>query len=231
LKYLALYEEFSWAMNFGDIGRVERCLLPWIALFKGTGKHKYATHLERFLTSVHFELPAPTQRAVRYNWLVNVTGKPGKFRAIDWYVELHNLQIKVSSILDLEVMGYSQLQQVNHGGQGPNRTIKRIIAESALVGNYKLAHHLVERNFLLSNQTSSHGEVDMTKTFAEVLAQYKESSPHVFTPGRKALYLIDDVLNKGFELMQVQSGQTVKGNDASDEVEKPDFDDLVIELL
>ncbi|KIL54096.1 hypothetical protein M378DRAFT_51485, partial [Amanita muscaria Koide BX008] len=167
LKYLALYEEFSWAMNFGDIGRVERCLLPWITLFKGTGKHKYATHLERFLTSVHFELPAATRRAVRYNWLVNVAGKPGKFRAIDWYVELHNLQIKV-----------------NHGGQGPNRTIKRIIAESALVGNYKSAHHLVERNFLLSSQTTSHGEVDMTKTFAEILAQYEEASPHIFAPGR-----------------------------------------------
>ncbi|KIL54169.1 hypothetical protein M378DRAFT_43798, partial [Amanita muscaria Koide BX008] len=56
LKYLALYEELSWAMNHGDIARVERCLLPWIALFKATGKHKYATHLTRFLTTVHFEL-------------------------------------------------------------------------------------------------------------------------------------------------------------------------------
>ena len=57
LKYLALYEEFSWAMNYGDIGRVKQCLLPWIALFKSTGKHKYATHLTQFLTTVHFELP------------------------------------------------------------------------------------------------------------------------------------------------------------------------------
>jgi hypothetical protein len=96
LKYIALYKELSWAMNFGDIGRIERCLLPWITLFKGTGKHKYATHLQRFLTSIHFELPEATQRAVRYNWLVNVTGRPAKFRAVDWHVELHNLQIKVS---------------------------------------------------------------------------------------------------------------------------------------
>ena len=95
LKYLALYEEFAWAMNFGDIGRVEQCLLSWIALFKGTGKHKYATHLEQFLTMVHFELPMDMRHAVRYNWLVNVTGKPGKFRAADWYNELQNLRIKV----------------------------------------------------------------------------------------------------------------------------------------
>ncbi|KIL56856.1 hypothetical protein M378DRAFT_50983, partial [Amanita muscaria Koide BX008] len=167
LKYLALYEEFSWAMNTGDIGRVERCLVSWIPLFKGTGKHKYATHLENFLRSVHFELPEATKHAVRYNWLLNVTGKPGKFRAVDWYVELHNLHMKV-----------------DHGGQGPNRTIKRIIAESALIGNYKSAHQVVERNFILSNQTCLHGEADMTKTFAEILAHYKESSPHDFIPGR-----------------------------------------------
>jgi hypothetical protein len=95
LKYLALYEELSWAMNYGDIGRVERCLLAWIPVFKGSGKHKYATHLERFLTNVHFDLPVAARRAVRYNWLVNVTGKPGKFRALDWCVELQNLEIKV----------------------------------------------------------------------------------------------------------------------------------------
>jgi hypothetical protein len=95
LKYLALYEEFAWAMNIRDIGRVEKCLLPWIALFKGTGKHKYATHLEHFLTTIHYDLPVDMRCAVRYNWLINVMGKVGKFRAADWYVELHNLQIKV----------------------------------------------------------------------------------------------------------------------------------------
>ncbi|KAF8663355.1 hypothetical protein AX14_006996, partial [Amanita brunnescens Koide BX004] len=40
---------------------------------------------------------------------------------------------------------------------------KRIITESALIGNYS--------------------DADMRKTFAEVLAQYEESSPHTFTPG------------------------------------------------
>ena len=56
-KYLALYEEFSYAMNQGDIGRVETCLVAWIPLFRATGKHKYATHLEQFLLNVHFEYP------------------------------------------------------------------------------------------------------------------------------------------------------------------------------
>lgn len=95
--YLALYEELSYAMNVGDIGRVERCLFTWIPLFKATGKHIYATYLERFFLDLHFKYPQGLRRAIRYNILINPTGKAGKFRAADWLVELHNLDIKVSS--------------------------------------------------------------------------------------------------------------------------------------
>jgi hypothetical protein len=45
-------------------------------------------------------------------------------------------------------MQYSQLQ-VTHGGQGPNRTIKHIIAEMETISQPTL----VERNFNLSNHT------------------------------------------------------------------------------
>ena len=45
--------------------------------------------------SVHFDLPVAAHHAVRYNWLLNVTSRPGKFHAVDWCVELHNLEIKV----------------------------------------------------------------------------------------------------------------------------------------
>lgn len=56
-QYFLLYEELSWAMNAGDIGRVETLFPAWIYLFKATGKHKYATQMERFLTDVHFVYP------------------------------------------------------------------------------------------------------------------------------------------------------------------------------
>ncbi|KAG2351077.1 hypothetical protein BDR07DRAFT_1456106 [Suillus spraguei] len=53
-KYMLLYEELSYAMNIGDIGRVEMCIIAWILIFKATGKHKYATHMSDFLSNVHF---------------------------------------------------------------------------------------------------------------------------------------------------------------------------------
>jgi hypothetical protein len=53
-KYFLLYEELSFAMNQGDIGRVETLFPPWIMIFRGTGKHKYAAHMAKFLADVHF---------------------------------------------------------------------------------------------------------------------------------------------------------------------------------
>lgn len=43
------YVELCHAMNAGDIGRVEASFLPWCLMFKATGKHKYASHILRFM--------------------------------------------------------------------------------------------------------------------------------------------------------------------------------------
>lgn len=56
-QYYLLYEELSYAMNVGDIGRVEACFAPWTLIFKATGKHKYAAELIKHVTNVHFSYP------------------------------------------------------------------------------------------------------------------------------------------------------------------------------
>ena len=90
--YFLLYEELHHAMNAGDVGRVETCLRTWIFIFKATVKHKYAAHLTKYLIDVHYTFPAGLQKAIRYHTLVNPTGKPHHFRAVDWCVELNNHQ-------------------------------------------------------------------------------------------------------------------------------------------
>ena len=57
MQYFLLYEEISYAMNAGDIGRVELCFLPWMMIFAACGKHKYATEMQRYLENVHFVYP------------------------------------------------------------------------------------------------------------------------------------------------------------------------------
>lgn len=53
-KYFLIYKKLSYAMNHGDIGHVETCIISWIPILKATGKHKYATHLTNFLSNTHF---------------------------------------------------------------------------------------------------------------------------------------------------------------------------------
>ncbi|KAJ7198168.1 hypothetical protein GGX14DRAFT_374434 [Mycena pura] len=97
-QYFSLYEELSFAINFGDIGRVETLFPTWIYIFKATGKHKYASHMKKFMADLHFVYPAPLRHAIRYNMMPNPTGKAGKCRGVDWVVEqMINLPTKVGS--------------------------------------------------------------------------------------------------------------------------------------
>jgi hypothetical protein len=89
--YFLLYEEITHSMNYGDIARLETTFSPWIPIFKGTGKHKYASSMCKFLIDLHWRYPEPLRRAIRTNILVNPTGK----EALDWVQELHNLKTKV----------------------------------------------------------------------------------------------------------------------------------------
>ena len=218
-RYLLLYEELSYAMNAGDIGRLEQCLLSWIPLFKATGKHKYAAAMEKHLVETHFDCPLPLRRAIRYNSLVNPTGKAGKFRGVDWVVEALNHEIKNK-----------------HGGQGSNRSVERMIAESALVGTFRVINDSIEHNLHLYS-TSVHGTPDMRRTIGELRQSFLQCSPHHFVPGRKSLYCVPDMVNRGLELLQNKyrhGGDADVGNDMlepeSDEL-RPSLEDIVIELL
>jgi hypothetical protein len=52
-----LYLDMRHAMKTGDIGHVEALSLPWIYIFKATGKHKYASHFARFLKQLFKVFP------------------------------------------------------------------------------------------------------------------------------------------------------------------------------
>jgi hypothetical protein len=52
-----LYEEMSRALNYGDIVRIEALFLPWMCIFRGCGKHKYAAEMKRHLENMNFHYP------------------------------------------------------------------------------------------------------------------------------------------------------------------------------
>lgn len=56
--YAGMYEEITYAMNHGDIGRVERCLLDWVPLFEAVGKRKYAHQTLKLVYELNHVFPA-----------------------------------------------------------------------------------------------------------------------------------------------------------------------------
>ncbi|KIM55070.1 hypothetical protein SCLCIDRAFT_17457 [Scleroderma citrinum Foug A] len=161
-KYL-LYVDLCHAMNAGDIGRVEASFLPWVYIFRATGKHKYATHMTKFLINMNFNYPTSLCDVIRRNLLCNPMGKENEFRTIDWLVERNNLYTKVI-----------------FSGTGPNQTIKHIIKESPLIEVYRHCHVTVENAFHLQYRTLHHSPPDMTKTIQRLAARIKEKGAHTF---------------------------------------------------
>ncbi|KIJ10207.1 hypothetical protein PAXINDRAFT_164292 [Paxillus involutus ATCC 200175] len=142
-----LYVDLCHAMNSGDIWRVEASVLPWIYIFRATGKHKYAYQMTRFMIYMRYVYPNNLRQIIQMNWFCNPTGKPFKFRAVDWLVERNNLYTKVI-----------------FAGKGSNRTIEHILKESPLIELYWQCHILMENAFYIQGRTINHSKPDMTKT-------------------------------------------------------------------
>ncbi|KAI9059313.1 hypothetical protein FKP32DRAFT_1532880, partial [Trametes sanguinea] len=119
-------------------------------------------------------------RAIRYNILVNLSGKPNEFRPVDWLVELLNLYTKVV-----------------YGGEGSNYTKAHIMLESVLVTIYRSSHANIERNFRLSGLTHKHATKDMRATFELVLEYLKTLSPNEYVAGRTSAYPIPNAFTCG----------------------------------
>ncbi|KAG1889561.1 hypothetical protein F4604DRAFT_1529582, partial [Suillus subluteus] len=112
--------------------------------------------------------------------LVNPTGKKGKFRGVDWCVELNNLFTKVIN-----------------GGKVSNHTVSRIIMESPLIQVYWNLHTMFQNNFLHTHQTMKHAEANMSKTFQILCGHVAKHSVNEVVNGRSSQHSIPDILAKG----------------------------------
>ncbi|KII90676.1 hypothetical protein PLICRDRAFT_174059 [Plicaturopsis crispa FD-325 SS-3] len=203
-QYFLLYEEMSYAMNEGDIGRVETLFLPWIYIFKATGKHKYATHMTTFMTDVHFVYPKDLKHAIRYHMLVNPTGKPGKFRAPDWVEEKQNLDTKFV-----------------HGGKDSNYTKERVQKESTLIQIYRRCHENMAQNLGLAPPIAAHVQADITRTLMLLAAHLQRHEPNTHKPARGTAYSIPNVIDRGEHMLHAMgTGSAATEVDGEEEGER-----------
>ncbi len=82
--------------NTGAVGLMKDLLWNWVPMFLACGKHKYATHLSKFLQDLHIVYPLQLASTIKNNWLCNPTGTVNGFMGVNWWIELNNLYTKVS---------------------------------------------------------------------------------------------------------------------------------------
>ncbi|KAG2086947.1 hypothetical protein BD769DRAFT_1373278 [Suillus cothurnatus] len=123
-----MYIDVCQAMNTGDIGRVEASFLPWIYVFKATGKHKYASQMTKFLVNLQFNWPKKLSDIIRMNLLCNPSGHALAFRAVDWVVERNNLYTKVyrNCHVIIENGFHLQHQTIRHAQPDMTNTIRKL---------------------------------------------------------------------------------------------------------
>ncbi|KAI6100668.1 hypothetical protein EDD16DRAFT_1492504, partial [Pisolithus croceorrhizus] len=147
--------------------------------------------------------------------LINPTGHLTKWQAVDWCVELNNLFTKVKN-----------------GGKGSNQSVEWIIMELPLVQVYHNLQASVQQNFGHTHLTTNHTLLDMKKTFAKVQERLALNSPHKIFPGRKSHYQVDDLGDKGREMMdKVVQGVTLVENETDGLEEGNAVDDIIVELI
>ena len=223
--YCLLYEELTYAMNAGDVGRVEACMTHWICIFKATGKHKYARQMLHFLKNVHFVYPKPLGKIVRYNILCNPTGKAHHFRAIDWVVEWNNLFMKTI-----------------YAGKYSTHTLERIFRDSPLIHLFRDCHLIAEKVFALHDRTVRHAPSDLVHTYREVQSRLAKLAPFTVHNGWPTTYEVPNMVEKGMSLLQTslemegESGDgdvdgdgDVEMTEENDVEQEADGDDLAID--
>lgn len=163
------------------------------------------------------------------NILVNPTGKRGRFRGVDWWVEHNNLYIKVSQPHSNITQNHllTDLQRI-YGGKFSNHTKFNILKESPLIGVFKNTRIQVERMFRMTSKTTRHSAPKMEKTFARVATHLAENKTHEFVAGRSTKFNIRDYLAAGQHLSTTQKPMKIRGEDyAGDWEDIPDDEDIL----
>lgn len=135
------------------------------------------------------------------NILVNPTGCPDHFHALDWVIEHNNLYIKRI-----------------HGGQYSNQTVDQIVKESPLIKAYKNICRQFEDMFCLDHKTSWHSPADMKGTFAKLSEYMRKERSNEFIPGRTAKHEVQDMMAEGMK--KALAGMVdMSGTDNSEDIE------------
>ncbi|KZS88225.1 hypothetical protein SISNIDRAFT_418590, partial [Sistotremastrum niveocremeum HHB9708] len=94
-----LFEMYDHGVRNGDPGLLWAVIKPWLYSFRGAKQQNYSRECLELLVRWETELTVEMREVLERAWFYNRVGLPGRFIAIDMYLEHLNYWIKVSTIL------------------------------------------------------------------------------------------------------------------------------------
>ncbi|KAI0349259.1 hypothetical protein OH77DRAFT_1525815 [Trametes cingulata] len=180
LYYLLLHR----SMQGGDVGMMEDLLPHLLYRFAGGGNHKYAVEILELLQGLHREWPQDVKDFVRQNcWLVNLSGEPDEFQAID-LVEEHTVK-------DVKV---------TYRPRGPNASWQLMKARAPAIPTLRAIDEYLARQFRTIYRGTSHTSPSKEADVQHLYEFYREAGIHDYVPGRDAVDDVKEVVSNGFQV-------------------------------
>ncbi|KAF6752011.1 hypothetical protein DFP72DRAFT_1070712 [Ephemerocybe angulata] len=208
LQYLVLDE----AVKTGDVGLMEKTLPHLYYRFSGSGNSKYAIEVLELMQSLYREWPAEVADfARRHCWLVNTTGKPGKFCPVDMAQE-HNIR-------DIKV---------TYRSQGPNIQWEYLKKLHPAIHIIRRVTTYIENEFKTIVRGAKHTVPKAELDIKKLQSVYHETGFHSYAKGRKITvetdraedYVTEGVmkLNQGKVLEKWREGRSYERSTREDDV-------------
>ncbi|KAF4611552.1 hypothetical protein D9613_004492 [Agrocybe pediades] len=164
LQYIAL----DHAIRSGDVGLMENILPHLFLRFIGGGNGKYANEILELLQGLHREWTPEVSNFVRHHcWVVNSSGKPSKFCAVDQAQE-HNIK-------DIKV---------TYRSEGPNVKWEYMKKLHPAIYVIRAVSEHVEKEMGTISRGKRHAIPTRDLDVETLRKSYREAGYHIFTRGR-----------------------------------------------
>ncbi|KAJ8090936.1 hypothetical protein PM082_024860 [Marasmius tenuissimus] len=179
----SLWIEVAYAISDGDIGRAFEVMKVWMFMFAGSGNNNYRNILLELWSLFKYESSTGLKDAIWNNWLVNLTGKLGKWIPADLMQEHYNRWLE---------------DHVGKSGMAfDDPFLRKSISPN--VDFFLVLKKELELAFDLHKRPQAHTSLHLRDEFRSLLRLFDEESFHYFTPSRSLGHAAVNFLGLGYE--------------------------------
>ncbi|KAK7019707.1 hypothetical protein VNI00_017984 [Paramarasmius palmivorus] len=188
------YWLFVTSIKAGNIGRVMLVLRVWMIMMRAPKTMpRYADAIFETLGRLQ-ECPEDVQKLFLHNWLVNLTGKPNRFKEVDLLQEHQNFWLKAI-----------------YAAKGSNASWEWLSMISVCIYTLREALRSVQKAYKTPMYGTKHTVPDMSKEIQCIAEALKDENIQVYVPDRPANRGVDpvrDLMHEGVKYGNKRSAFT-----------------------